>query len=168
MRTERRFSELSSGEAGKIEGYALKWNVPSFIPQLGRKERFAPGSLHIPKSGAHLNFQHDASRLLANTRSGTLVFSEDDVGLKFRASIPESEKSIRESLRRGDIQGVSVEFHPKQDSIVDGTRVIESGLLTGLSLVAAPSHETELSYRSKEKTKPKRRLWGESLWLYPE
>ena len=50
MKLEKRFSNLQSDE-GKVSGYAILWDQPSYIEALGKQEKFKKGSLKIPKRG---------------------------------------------------------------------------------------------------------------------
>ena len=55
---------------------------------------------------------HDKTRLLARTRTGSLTLKEDDAGLAFRLSVPETQagRDVLELAQRGDLGGMSFGF----------------------------------------------------------
>ena len=65
---------------------------------------------------------HEVTPVLARTKSGTLTLREDKVGLAVDFTLPESQISIRESLKREDIDQMSFSFIPKIE-----TRIEEDG-----------------------------------------
>ena len=164
MTLEKRFSSLEKSEEGKVSGYALLWDTPSFISSIGKKERFKKGSLKLPKAGVPLYFQHDRKNLLANSKSNTLILKEDDRGLYFEASLPENAKLVRELCKRKDIQGASISFQARKQNYKEGTREIEDAVLSEISLVSAPAHKTSVSFRSKDQREKKH--WSSLLWEY--
>ena len=165
MSKEFSFSKLNTGEQGKVTGYCIKWNSPAFAPQIGKKELFTKDSIQIPKHGVPCYFNHKESVLLGNSKSNTLRLKKDDVGLYFELDLPESQKAVRESCSRGDIQGASVSFFANKESFVNGTRQIESCTLDDISLVSVPTHETPIHYRKKGKPRP-RVKWSKLLCEY--
>lgn len=162
---EKRFAQIQSNEDGVCSGYAVLWGKEAYIPQLGKKERFAKGSLSIPKNGISCYFQHKKDLLLGHTASKTLKVIPDDVGLKFEVSLPESQKAIRESMRRGDVRGASIAFYPKKESYKSGCREITEAMLSEISLVSDPCHFSPVKYRDKGNKRPKVK-WSKFLWGY--
>lgn len=162
MEFEKRYSSLESKE-GKVEGYAILWNTPSYVNAIGRKEQFRKGSLKMPESGVPLFFQHDKKNLLANTKAKTLTLKEDDRGLYFEATLPKNAKLVRELCERKDIQGASICFQARKQNYTDGIREVEDAVLSELSLVSAPAHKTSMSFRSKE---DKKKHWSHLLWEF--
>ena len=163
MKFEKRYSSLES-EEGKVSGYAILWNEPSFVGAIGRKEKFKKGSLKIPTDGVPLFFQHDRKNLLANTKAKTLTLKEDDRGLYFEATLPKNAKLIRELCQRKDIQGASICFQARKQNYTDGVREVEDAILSELSLVSAPAHKTSMSFRSQDTKKKKH--WSSLLWEF--
>lgn len=159
---EKRFSGVDyATPKGVVSGYVVKWNQASFCPEIGRKEMFMKGSLKTPRTVA-LFSQHDPTQVLASTASKTLKLSEDEVGLKFSAQLPESAVATRESLKRGDLRGSSAGFYCDQELNETGIRKVQSARLSEISLVHDPVHSgTDLSYRSA--SKPKKRKWTDLL-----
>jgi HK97 family phage major capsid protein len=101
-------------EGRTLYGLAAPYNSPS--KDLG-------GFTEIIASGAftdvlradpdvHLVLNHDVKQVLARTKSGTLRLEETERGLEFNADLPDSPlgQNVRESIRRGDIDGASFRF----------------------------------------------------------
>ena len=160
---EKRFSSLDT-ESGVAKGYAVRWNEPSFIGSIGRREKFRKGSLKIPEEGVGCFLQHRDDHILGNTKSNTLRLKSDDVGLFFELDVPSSREDVKESLRRKDIQGASIAFRARKQNYSEGIREIEDALLTEISLVSAPAHKSQVSYRN-QKTRPKIK-WSDLIWDY--
>jgi len=119
MNQEKRFyatavRAVKNGDKRTITGYAARYNVLS--GDLGGfRERIAPGAFKrilgaSPDTVALVN--HDASKVLGRTTSGTLRLSEDSRGLKFECDLPNTEtgRSTYESVQRGDLNGCSFAF----------------------------------------------------------
>lgn len=106
-----------------LDGYAAVFNLPSLpmsFPNVGGGKRFRevihPGaftrSLNA-KPDMTLRYQHNLTTLpLGRTKSGTMELSEDDRGLRVRATLPDNEwgRPIRDAIARGDISGMSFRF----------------------------------------------------------
>ncbi len=115
-RPEYRFtrSELRAADDRTLSGYAAVFSSPS--EDLGgftetiRKGAFARAI--SSRQDVRCTIDHDYSRLLGRTKSGTLSLSEDDHGLKFKCSLPDTSygRDLVESVRRGDITGCSFGF----------------------------------------------------------
>ena len=155
---ETRFSALNNIRKGEVSGYAVKWGVASFVPQLGHKETFKKGSVRWDRNVA-LFCQHSPHKVLGNSKK-TLKLEADDVGLRFSCVLPESAKAEREALEREDLTGASVGFNCEADSYEGETRVIEDCILREISLVHDPAHAAPISYRSAKRPK---RSWTDLL-----
>ena len=163
MKIEKRFTTDSFKEAAKgiVEGYAVLWNHEDVVN--GRPETFMKNSLYEGNHGVSLYYQHDSrGKVLANTKAGTLEIKSDSKGLWYKAKLPETALAERESLSRGDIQGVSISFYSQKEKMESKTRVIELALLDEISLVDKPALTTTLNYRSRGKVTVKVR-WSEIL-----
>ena len=160
MKIEKRFNTIAHNE-GIVEGYAVKWNKPALIPQLGTKEQFERGSLKAPRPVTLLS-QHDNSIVLGSTKSKTLELEEDDIGLKFKCQLPASAVATREALSRGDLSGASIGFHCHKDDRSSGVRKITKADLSEISLVTDPAHDSPIVYRSAGYKKTKRK-WTDLL-----
>ncbi|EAC4521943.1 HK97 family phage prohead protease [Listeria monocytogenes] len=92
-------------------------------------------------------FNHDWSHVLGRTKAGTLRLEEDDHGLKFEVTLPNTTvaRDLVESLKRGDINQCSFGFIPVQETWnYDSdpiTRVITDVDLMEVSIVSLPAYE---------------------------
>lgn len=105
------FRDKDNGERF-IEGYALKFN--SVSEDLGGfKETIERSALDkTDLSDVRALFNHNASQVLARSSAGTLQLDVDDVGLKFRARIPNTSygNDLAENLRNGNVNQCSFGF----------------------------------------------------------
>ncbi|SPW64601.1 putative head maturation protease of prophage [Escherichia coli] len=62
-------------------------------------------------------YEHDHSMLLGRTRSGTLKLEEDETGLRFELTPPDTStgRDVIELVKRGDISGMSFGFRSRKD-----------------------------------------------------
>ncbi len=158
---------VEGGDGGggptKIVGYAAKFGVRSELIGGVFREIIAPGAFGAELPGADVRFlvNHDPSQLLARTKSGTLRLSEDDVGLRFEAMIPETSigRDVLEQVRRGDLDSTSFGFRKIAD---DWTKTEEGVPLRTLrrlsifdvSLATFPAYpDTEVALRSLSESK---------------
>ena len=95
-----------------IEGYALKFGTWS--ENLGGfKETIERSALkNTDLSDVRALFNHDPAQVLARSSAGSLELDVDDVGLKFRAKIPNTSygKDLIENLRNGNVNQCSFGF----------------------------------------------------------
>lgn len=96
-----------------IEGYALRFGTWS--ENLGNfKETITRAALaNTDLSDVRALFNHNADHVLARSSTGTLKLNVDDVGLKFRAKIPNTSygKDLIENLRNGNVNQCSFGFN---------------------------------------------------------
>jgi HK97 family phage prohead protease len=111
-----------------IEGYAAVFNRLS--EDLGGfREQITPGAFTRALSGKPdvlCLVDHDSSRLLGRTASGTCTVEQDDNGLKFRCDLPNTREGndLHEMVKRGDISQCSFSFSVDSD---DWAEVTEEG-----------------------------------------
>ena len=108
-------------------------------------ERFLPGAFG-PVKRTDLNLQHDRSVVLV--RGAALTDTPE--ALLVRAELPETAAALS-LVKRGALNGFSVEFHPRAEHLEDGIRVVERADLTGLALVdrgAYPAAKAEVRAKS--------------------
>lgn len=143
------------GDGMTFVGYAAKFNSRS--ENLGGfVETITPGAFKRSldsRNDVKLLVNHDSGRVLASTRSGTLRLSEDAIGLKVEADLPNTTdgRDMAELLRRGDLSSMSFGFSVIKDSwSSDGTeRALKSVRLFETSIVAFPAYQaTEATVRS--------------------
>lgn len=155
---ERRFfkSEMRMDSEGRIEGYAAVFN--EWSDDLGGfREMIRNGAFTKTISEADIRglFNHDSNFVIGRNRSGTLELSEDDSGLHFRASPPETTwaNDLKISIDRGDINQGSFGFWTVRDDwrkAEEGNEreLIEVGLFD-VSVVTFPAYpQTAVNVRS--------------------
>lgn len=151
------FEVRESGDGMTFVGYAAKFNSRS--ENLGGfVETIMPGAFRRSlrsRNDVKLLVNHDAGRVLASTRAGTMRLEEDSVGLRVEADLPNTSdgRDMAELLRRGDLSSMSFGFSVIKDSwSSDGTeRSLESVRLFEASIVAFPAYQaTEASVRAYE------------------
>src|SRR5262249_36433694 len=105
---ERRFIQARSTTNGtSLTGIAARYGVEAEIAKQFL-ERIEPGAfkraLREKQDVRHL-INHDPNLVLGRTKAGTTVLSEDNSGLKFTTTLPQTSyaKDLAESIKRGDI-----------------------------------------------------------------
>ncbi len=154
-----------SGDADplRIEGYAAVFNVPSHDLG-GFIEKVKPGAFAraiTAKSDVRALINHDPNCVIGRTKAGTLQLSEDSKGLRFIATLPNTNyaRDLYESIRRGDMDQCSFSFTPvkqtwgemrQADGSYIGTRDLEDVDLFDVSAVTYPAYEeTSVSARGR-------------------
>ncbi|GEK30320.1 peptidase U35 [Kurthia zopfii] len=144
-----------------IGGYAAVFNSPTEIGGGCFTEEIAPGAFSraiAENSDIRALFNHDWNNVLGRTKSGTLQLSEDERGLKFEVTLPNTSlgRDLKESMQRGDINECSFGFIPTEEhwdyNVEPAKRMILEVDLFEISVVSIPAYEdTEASViRSKE------------------
>lgn len=121
MKTELRFlagAEVRAAAGRKISGYAATFDSPTQIVDF--EETIRPGAFRralFEKQDVRALFNHDPSKILGRTASGTLKLSEDSRGLHFEVELPNSPtgSDVLEAVRRGDVSGASFGFRARRD-----------------------------------------------------
>jgi len=102
----------ADGEKSIVGGFAVRYNSETIIGGEFR-EQFAPGAFaEAIKGDVRALFNHDSSKVLGRTKSGTLRLSEGDSGLTYDLDLPDTTvgRDLRVSMDRGDIDGSSFAF----------------------------------------------------------
>lgn len=118
---ERRSAEIEIRAKGRrLEGYAALFGVKAQIGgKAGFVETIAPGAFKRSLTADLLRpmdvlalVDHDATRVLARTKSGTLRLAEDTRGLAFDFDVPDTSygRDILALAERGDLGGMSFGF----------------------------------------------------------
>jgi len=107
------FEVREEAEGMTLTGYAAKFNEPS--EPLPFTERIAPGAFKRSlksRNDIKLLWNHDSSKVLGSTRAGTLSLTEDSVGLRVSAILPDNSwgRDAKVSIARGDVTGWSFGF----------------------------------------------------------
>lgn len=123
---ETRAGQINPTPDGKtVTGYAAKFGTWSqdlggFVETITR----GAFSNALQKSDVRALFNHDPNYVLARSAAGTLKLEEDEIGLKYEFSIPDTTfgRDFAEMLKRGDINQSSFGF-----TIAKGGQVWERG-----------------------------------------
>lgn len=139
----------------KLEGYAAVFGCPAVIGSF--RETIIPGAFSQtlranPDILALVD--HDATRLLARTQSGTLRLCEDTRGLHFDLDTPDTQlgRDILALAERRDLGGMSFGFHVRDEAWPSVTcRELRAVDLLEISIVQAfPAYgQTSVSARSR-------------------
>jgi HK97 family phage prohead protease len=161
--------------AMRLSGYAAVFNDPS-VP-LPFSERIAPGAFRKTLSetpDVRLLINHEGLPL-ARTKNGTLTLSEDEVGLRFDADLPDTTEArdLWTLIQRGDVDQMSFAFRViRQKWSADRTErtLTEVSLADGdVSVVTYPAYPTttvearEALVNAIQAVKEGREVSGESL-----
>lgn len=114
MTIEHRHHELEIRAKGRrLEGYAALFGTEARIGTFTETIRRGAFSTTLERRGDVLALvDHDPSRVLARTRSGTLRLSEDARGLAFALDVPDTQagRDVLTLAERGDLGGMSFGF----------------------------------------------------------
>jgi Escherichia/Staphylococcus phage prohead protease len=155
MTMERRaFAAELRAKGRRLEGYAAVFGIETRVADF--TETIAPGAFQQSLSAGNdviALADHDAARVLARTRSGTLRLGEDTRGLHFDLDVPDtsSGRDVLALAERGDLGGMSFGFIPI-DEIWDGDRrELRSIDLKEISVVSAwPAYDgTTVAVRAR-------------------
>lgn len=102
-----------------IKGYVVKFNERSSLLYDEWYERVAKGAFakSLQQNTIKALWNHNSDIVLGSTKSNTLKLIEDDIGLRFDLELPNSSqaKDIYESIKRGDVDGVSFGFYIREN-----------------------------------------------------
>lgn len=160
-------------DTGKFVGHAALFNKRTAIgdPKTwGFWEQVAPGAFDRALSenqDVRLLVDHDPSRLLGRTASGTLSLSVDRRGLKTEADLPDTSlgRDVSILLERGDLSQMSFGFMVKgqtSEELRDGTllRTITDVDLFDVSVVTFPAYpDTDAAVRAAGLQDLRRSRW---------
>jgi HK97 family phage prohead protease len=157
---ERRFApsevHLSDDARPHLQGYALKFNQPS-VDMGGWTEIILPDAV-VLEDDVQALYDHEESKLLGRTSSGTLKLTIDDVGLFFDLDVPDTTvgRDTLELCRRGDITGCSFGFFEEEDGWVQSptglVRELRKVHVFEITLTPCPAYpSTEVAERSKRR-----------------
>ncbi|MCZ9896350.1 HK97 family phage prohead protease [Brachyspira hyodysenteriae] len=147
----------------KLRGYAIVYNSLS-EPLYGDlfRERINRGAFtkSLLENDQVCLWGHDTRYVLGRKSAGTLILREDDKGLYFEVSLPNTTwaRDLKESVDRGDIKQMSFGFKVVRDNWIDNKdtlkeygmpiREVEEITLHEISLVTFPAY-TETNVRDK-------------------
>lgn len=152
---ERRASVELRVEGRKLVGRAAPFNTPTQIGDF--TETIAPGSFADSLAENHdvlMCADHDMSRVLGRTKSGSLRLKETADGLQFELDVPDTQlgRDMLCMAARRDLGGCSIGFHipPGGDEWRGTHRTLKRVSLVEVSLVSAhPAYpQTSVTARS--------------------
>lgn len=165
---ERRFLTAPKVEGGQLVGLAAPYNSETRIGEF--RERIAPGAFArtlLDRRDVLALADHDSTRVLGRTGSGTLTLRDTAKGLEYALSLPATTvgSDLRELAARGDLGGVSIGFRSLRDSWEGDLRTLEEVELHEISIVQAwPAYpDTTIALRSRAASKVMR--CTRSAWL---
>lgn len=146
-------------QAPVISGYAAVYNSESELLYGFFREIIRPGAFTSSMNNdVRCLFNHDSSKVLGRTASGTLQLRDDAKGLYFEVTPPDAvwAEDLIESIKRGDINQMSFGFITNDDNwetLADGTdlrELLDVNLLE-VSVVTFPAYQaTSVGARSVE------------------
>ncbi|MBK1660748.1 HK97 family phage prohead protease [Paracraurococcus ruber] len=155
----------------RLEGYAAIFNHPG---QIGRfTEVVRPGAF-TRSLASHRDVlalvDHDLTRLLARSGSGTLRLSEDTRGLAFALDLPDTQlgRDMLALAERRDLGGMSFGFVAKDEAWpTQETRELRSVDLIEISVVQAfPAYDaTTVAARSQKPAGPSALARARQRWM---
>jgi HK97 family phage prohead protease len=156
VRIERRDLATEVRAAGRrLVGYAATFGTPAEISGFSETIRSGAFAASLRTGGDVLALvDHDPTRLLGRTRSGTLRLEEDARGLAFDISVPSTSlgNDVLQMAERGDLGGMSFGFRVVDEAWPDKrTRELRAVELVEVSVVHAfPAYEgTSIQARGK-------------------
>ncbi|MEI0495300.1 HK97 family phage prohead protease [Brachyspira intermedia] len=145
----------TEGEPLKLRGYAIVYNSLS-EPLYGDlfRERINRGAFtkSLLENDQVCLWGHDTRYVLGRKSAGTLILREDDKGLYFEVSLPNTTwaRDLKESVDRGDIKQMSFGFKVVRENWLDNKetlkeygmpiREVEEITLHEISLVTFPAY----------------------------
>jgi len=163
---ERRIGTIAvearaEGEPRTLTGYAALYGTEARIGDLFR-EVIDPGAFRSAlqrKDDVRALFNHDANHVLGRTTSGTLVLAEDERGLRYTVTLPDTQagRDLWVSVQRGDVSQSSFAFAVDAEEWRDQRsdmplRVVKDVHLFDVSAVTYPAYdETSVAARSMAK-----------------
>src|SRR5271154_4523750 len=104
---------LPGSDNPEITGYAAVFSVPTDIGDF--REEIAPGAFSralAEKQDVRCLMNHDPNFVLGRTKNGTLTLSEDNTGLKFTNTPPDTQvgRDCHTLVKRGDMGECSFAF----------------------------------------------------------
>lgn len=170
---EIRTSEVTASDK-KLVGYAVRWNSLSEVIWDEFREQFAPGAFtdSLAAGGdVRALYEHNYTQLLGRTKSGTLQLSQDDTGLRFELTPPDTQlgRDVLTLVERGDLSGMSFGFRALKESwdiaqapylrTITTAELIE---VTVTSMPAYPESAVEVAQRSLFTQHPELRRHGDN------
>ncbi|WP_313297391.1 HK97 family phage prohead protease [Diaphorobacter sp.] len=167
---ERRFIAAPKVEGGQLVGLAAPYNTETRIGDFN--ERIAPGAFTRTLANQRdvlALADHDSTRVLGRTSSGSLSLRETAKGLEYSLKLPSTSvgNDLRELAARGDLGGVSIGFRAVRDTWQGDVRTLEEIELHEISIVQAwpayPDTSVALRSRASGVIRDSRAMWLETV-----
>jgi HK97 family phage prohead protease len=154
-------AELRAEGNGRLRGHAAVFDVEADLG--GFLESIKPGAFARAireRQDVRALLNHNTDLVLGRTAAGTLTLAEDQVGLLFDCTLPDTQvaRDLRTSVARGDINECSFGFIPRKQTWsrtkdADGNPIDRRELvdldLFDVSVVTYPAYsQTSVSARS--------------------
>ncbi len=145
--TKLEIREGSENQPPRLTGYAAVFN--SWSDDLGGfRERIAPGAFAktLQEADVRALQNHNPDYVLGRTKSGTLRLLEDDYGLGFEITPPDTTwaRDLLATMERGDVDQMSFQFRTIKDVWEKGEELAERTLLEvalyDVSVVTFPAY----------------------------
>lgn len=148
-----------------LSGYAVKWEFKSQVLGMFYKfrEQIQKGAFleSLNNDDQRFLWSHDTSKVLGRTKNSTLRLQEDGTGLRFDLDLPNTTlgNDTYESIKRGDVDGVSFGFNVEDDEVVEPDdelplRTVKKAKLLEVSAVAFPAYpDSQVSARGYDRMK---------------
>lgn len=161
----RAASEVRAVAGRRLEGYAARFDVPAVIG--GFTETIRSGAFRASLAGRPdvlALVDHDPTRLLARTSSGSLRLAEDGKGLAFSLDVPDTSlgRDVLALAERGDLGGMSFGFRVQDEAWPSrDQRELRAVDLVEISVVHAhPAYtQTTVSARARQLAKAEANAW---------
>ncbi len=157
MTIEKRAATEVRAEGRRLVGYAATFGTEARIADF--TETIAPGAFQrslAAQADILALVDHDKSRVLARTKSGTLRLSEDERGLRFEIEVPDTTlgRDLLTMAARGDLGGMSFGFSVNEggDEWRGEHRTLRAVTLHEISVVQSfPAYDgTSVSARARQ------------------
>ncbi len=147
------------GEPRTLAGYAALYNSETRIGSFFR-EVIEPGAFRAAlarQDDVRALFNHDANYVLGRTAAGTLRLEEDERGLRYTVTLPDTQagRDLWTSVQRGDVSQSSFAFSVDAEEWRElkadlPLRVVKDVTLFDVSPVTYPAYtETSVSARTQ-------------------
>jgi HK97 family phage prohead protease len=147
----------------KIGGYAAVFDKPSEILYNSFIERIRPGAFKktITEKDQVMLWDHNSQYILGRRSNGTLTLEEDEIGLKFECTLPDTTyaRDCMELIKRGDVKQMSFGFNVINEEWQDLEKPIQRRdileiRLFEVSIVTFPAYaDTSVSLRSLNRSR---------------
>ncbi|MGX4645663.1 HK97 family phage prohead protease [Holzapfeliella sp. JNUCC 80] len=153
-----RTAETDNGEK-VIEGYFVVFDeLTNLFGDFYEKVSSDAISDNINNQDVRALYDHDTSKVLGRTKSGTLTLTKDSKGLWGKITVNEDDSealSIYSKIKRGDVSQASFGFYINDEDYTSNGNSTISTLtdieLFEVSVIAFPAYaSTEISARSKD------------------